>query len=310
MLKLKFLKGLCYFIPPIAAQIIRSKLVSIYEAERISMPFKSQSITGGYFIGNTNDFHAFSFYIHGYFDWRNIIICNEILKSKKGDIIEVGANIGTETISFTNLANKHNVDVYAFEPLPTNLDYIYKFKNYNNYNNLNVYGKLVSDKNSIMSFSVPVGNSSGSGFIVNDKSDRGEVVNDFEAITIDTFLGNITSCSQIFIDVEGLEYKVLKGAEKTLRKFKPYLIFEVNEKYLLQRGEILLKDFYIYLVNLGYQCFYIRKCGIEEVDINSFKEKSSRNWICIHQDDIANYKKINNAIKYNCFNPLINFYII
>ncbi|MDA3616178.1 FkbM family methyltransferase [Polluticaenibacter yanchengensis] len=310
MFKLKCIKGICYFIPPIATQKIRSTLVSIEEAERISMPFKSKSFTGGYFIGNTNDFHAFSFYMHGYYDWRNIIICNEALKYKKGDIIEVGANIGTETISFTNLAKKNNVNVHAFEPLPTNLEYIFKFKEYNGYNNLKVYDKLVSDKNSVVPFSVPQGNSSGSGFIINSDADKGNVVKEFEAITIDTFLSDMPSCSQIFVDVEGLEYKVLKGAEKTIEKFKPFLILEVNQKYLLQRSNVLLKDFYGFLTGQGYHCYYIGKFGLEAVDINHFQERSNRNWLCIHETDMAVTKKINNAIKYNCFNPLINFYII
>ena len=36
---------------------------------------------------------------------------------KKGSIIEVGANIGTETIGFTDIV-ENNHQVYAFEPVP------------------------------------------------------------------------------------------------------------------------------------------------------------------------------------------------
>lgn len=70
--------------------------------------FIKRSFTGSKFYGSTRDFHAFKFSVHGYFDWRNIIIAKSVLKFKEGAIIEVGANIGTETISFSDIAKKYN----------------------------------------------------------------------------------------------------------------------------------------------------------------------------------------------------------
>jgi len=42
-------------------------------------------------------------------------LVKKTLEIKKGDIVEVGANIGTETVSLAKLNKLDNV--YAFEPL-------------------------------------------------------------------------------------------------------------------------------------------------------------------------------------------------
>lgn len=117
--KLKTIRGICKFLPPILAQQVRERLISNREAERIGMDFKRKSFLGGFLSSNTKDFHAFKFYIHGYFDWRNVVLAKHILRIKKGDFIEVGANIGTETVSLAKM-NKLN-KVHAFEPVPENV---------------------------------------------------------------------------------------------------------------------------------------------------------------------------------------------
>src|SRR5690606_19085605 len=107
-------------LPPIGSQKVRNLIIKISEGESLNLDFKTKSFTGSYFYGNTSDFHAFKFSVHGYFDWRNIIISNEVLKKYKGHIVEVGANIGTETISFSDVARKFGMKVFAYEPLPIN----------------------------------------------------------------------------------------------------------------------------------------------------------------------------------------------
>ncbi len=82
--KYRFAKIICRFLPPILSQSVRNRIISIEEGEQLSLNFKIKSFTGSYFSGNTVDFHAFKFSIHGYFDWRNVLIANEVLTYKKG----------------------------------------------------------------------------------------------------------------------------------------------------------------------------------------------------------------------------------
>ena len=131
-----WIRLICSLFPPILAQQLRSKLIAIRTAEKWALPFKRRSFTGSYLSGNTSDFHAFKFLIHGYFDWRNVVLARKIAKLKPGDIIEVGANIGTETIGFADI--NPSGTVYAFEPLLDNFKSLETIKTENNFSNLNI----------------------------------------------------------------------------------------------------------------------------------------------------------------------------
>ncbi|GAA4267985.1 FkbM family methyltransferase [Hyunsoonleella aestuarii] len=302
--KYKLAKIICAFLPPIISQTIRNNIITISEGETLKLDFIKKSLTGSNFYGNTSDFHAFKFSIHGYFDWRNIILANKVLNYKVGDIIEVGANIGTETISFCDIAKKHGVKVYAFEPVSSNVQSLVLNKKQNRLQNLDIYSCLVSNKNGSDFFNLPSGNNSGSGYITQQNNSGN--IKEYKVTTLDSeFKDEIISL--ISIDVEGFEYNVLKGAENLIQKNKPILVLEVNESYLKKRGHVELAELYAYLVNLNYYCYSINQIGIYEVDLNDFKVKSNKNWICVNKQDIALIKELNRSILLNAFNPLIGF---
>ena len=66
-----------------------------------------------------------------------------------------------------------------------------------------------------------------------------------EAVSLDDFCQQtkITRLDFIKIDTDGHDYKVLKGARKTIRKIRPVVIFEVGD-YLMKEEDI---DFTFYL---------------------------------------------------------------
>ncbi len=297
-------KKICKYLPPIISQVVRNSIISTKIGEGLNEKFTKRSLTGSKFIGSTSDFHAFKFSIHGYFDWRNVVLAKTILRFKKGDIIEVGANIGTETVSFCDIANSHNVKVLAFEPLPSNVGALIINKNVNNFKNLQIFGCLVSNYTGKSYFNVPVGNNSGSGHITN--SNISKDAQEFDVVTLDSKI-ECKNISLIAIDVEGFEYQVLKGGYQILQKQKPVIILEVNKKYLEKRGEINLLDFHNFLSELGYKCFYIGKIGLKRVEIQNFKNKVNKNWVCLNEDDIALFSHLNKAILWNAFNPLIYY---
>lgn len=53
-------------------------------------------------IGTTRDFHLHVLAIHGYYDWRVLVIAGAIC-SQGDTIVEVGANVGTETLGFADI---------------------------------------------------------------------------------------------------------------------------------------------------------------------------------------------------------------
>ena len=297
----------CKFLPPIVSQYVRNKILTFKEGEILSINFRKKAITGSQFIGNTNDFHALKFGVHGYFDWRNVILVNEILKSYKGTIVEVGANIGTETICFADIAKKQQVDVIAFEPVPSNYDAVCAIKKENNLNQLTIINKLVSHKIGHSFFKMPDGNESGSGFIANPISKEG--FQEFEVTTLNFELDKKRS-AVFAIDVEGFEFNVLLGGIDIIKKDRPFIILEVNENYLQKRGNASIKELDAFLEDLDYKPFYIGKLGLKDVDVSNFKVKSNKNWICIPKEKMAIKNKLSNSIFYNAVNPFINYRIL
>jgi len=298
--KYNLTKLLCKVLPPILAQTVRTYLISIKQGEVLAKDFTRKSFTGSYFFGNTSDFHAFKFSIHGFFDWRNVILTRKIIsKLKKGDIIEVGANIGTETISFADIAKKNELKVYAYEPVLSNLDYIKIFKEKNNLDNLIIKDSLVSDYNGVANFKVPTKNDSGSGFISDNDNDQ-----EFKVVKLDD--ENFGNISVLCIDVEGFEYQVLKGSLNLITIQRPYIIVEVNKNYLQNRSKISLNDFHNFIKELDYTPYYIKALGLELVDINNFKTLPNKNWICIPNSDLQNKKTLDKTIFLNALNPFNN----
>jgi hypothetical protein len=75
--------------------------------------------------------------------------------------------------------------------------------------------------------------------------------------TLDNYLQNKTEIIPgiIKIDVEGLEYAVLKGAENTLRRHKPSLVIEILD------GDTNRKEIVEFLLEIGYKSYYINNAS-------------------------------------------------
>ncbi len=86
--------------------------------------------------------------------------------------------------------------------------------------------------------------STNAGMSYAEKSKKG-----IKCITIDSL--ELDRLDFIKIDCEGFEHKILKGAEKTIKKFKPVMVIEINN-FTLNRNNTSDNDIYIYLNELGY----------------------------------------------------------
>ena len=182
---------------------------------------------------------------------KNIII-------PETDTIDIGVYRGVYSYEMA----KYSKMVHAFEPNPIifkdielNLGKIIK--------NINLYNFALSDKENKVLLKVPIRNKNY------DKSNYEEyfqmgratiheqnVMGDIETFEIKSKkLDNFTFSNRISfikIDVEGHEMSVIKGAENTIKQYKPTLLVEIEEKHSKQK----VLDSINYINSLGYESFY------------------------------------------------------
>lgn len=158
-----------------------------------------------------------------------------ILPYVKGTVIDVGAFIGDHTIAYARRANK----VIAFEPNPNAYQCLdFNLKNYPNVELRNQGLGEIPGKISLTDVPTNV------GMVYASKSNKG-----IDCITIDSL--NLDRLDFIKIDAEGYEHNILKGAEETIKKYKPVMVLEINN-HALMRNRTSNNDVYIYLMKLGY----------------------------------------------------------
>lgn len=119
--------------------------------------------------------------------------------------------------------------------------------------------KIETQKSNVKAFNVAVSDFCGeSKFFVDDKrlsnSSFQNLVNGQETtvkvITIDSL--NLDNIGFIKIDVEGTEYDVIKGAEKTINKCRPNCMVEIYNPY----SKYPLNKIFDFMFEREYLCYY------------------------------------------------------
>ncbi len=183
-------------------------------------------------------------------------------------VIDVGANIGTHTLFFSQYCKEGSV--LAFEPQ----QYIYNLLvtniTINNRYNVVPVRAGISDKDSkiqmmnISPFEEKKKINYGE-FKVNDEANAGMYT---DIVKLDNYIDNLARLDLIKVDVEGMEIKVLDGAKKLLKKFKPILYLEFSEK---NGNPDLIKK----LDSLGYKSFLH---VYEKHNPNNFNKQTQNVW--------------------------------
>ena len=202
--------------------------------------------------------------------------------------LDVGANLGL----FTYFLQKHSKEVFAFEPNPYPLRYLYSLVE----NNTSVLPIAIGNEDRIIELNIP---KNRKGWSSNGASLKNIGIN--SGIKLDVICKKIDSLSYenvglIKIDVEGFEIEVIKGALRTINKCKPNMIIE-NEIIHQKNPKELLN----LITNFGYEVFFpTENLKLKKIDDNfdfySAQEKPElkitsyiQNFICIHGDNLNKY---------------------
>ena len=176
----------------------------------------------------------------------------------EGDVVlDVGTNIGEMLLHFARMVGERGF-VFGFEPDKTNFMNAQKNISLNDFENIHVFNKGVSDKKETQKLYRVDEHNLGMNRILNDA----EAVKyaDFSTIETDTldriiFENKIEKVEVIKIDIEGYEMHALRGARDVLEKFRPRLFIEVGYTRLLNLGTSPA-ELVSYLRDLGYAVFH------------------------------------------------------
>ncbi|WP_419868448.1 FkbM family methyltransferase [Chryseobacterium sp. CT-SW4] len=147
-------------------------------------------------------------------------------------IFDIGANVGTFLYQFEDKLNPKNI--YGFEPnkkLFTRLKRLFP--------SMRIFSSALSDEKTTAEFKVPIINGkkvASRGTLNTSYKEKGEeksYTEKVEVISLDEWImeENLKRLDFIKIDVEGNEMKTLRGAQKTIRKFYPTLMVEMEQRH-------------------------------------------------------------------------------
>lgn len=154
-------------------------------------------------------------------------------------VYDIGANVGYFSLLAAVLAGPEG-QVYAFEPLPRNIEFLRKHINLNKLDTIEVIEAAVSDHSGEAAFDL--GASSAMGHL----ADSGEIFVRMVAMDEMLMSGEIQPPDYIKVDVEGAEYEVLKGARGILEKYHPTLFLDTHQREAHRPTIALLEE-------LGYE---------------------------------------------------------
>lgn len=235
---------------------------------------KGKQTRHGFMLFNPNDFLGHTLDKYGEWAHTEIDVLQQLIKPGFV-ILDVGANIGTHTLSFAKLTGPTGV-VYAFEPQRILFEFLCGNIAINNF--LNVLPVMAGVGDAEGQIIVPVINplaKTNAGSVNIEGHTAGDSV---RLITIDSL--KLARCNLIKVDVEGMERKVLLGARETIQRTRPLMFVENNTP---ENSEELIS----LLLELNYKCwwFFTEYKNREDIQGRPFKEgegfKPDFNLICI-----------------------------
>lgn len=157
---------------------------------------------------------------------------------KNGDtVLDIGSHIGTMAMWFSNKAG-YEGKVLCFEPNPRAF---YCLRgNIGGLKNTFLHKVGVADKQGEMTLAENLGNYGASHL----REGRGIPV-----ITIDSL--ELQKVDFIKIDCEGMDYRVLLGAQETIKRCRPYICVEIVESHL-KRNSNSFADIKAFFNTFGY----------------------------------------------------------
>ena len=154
---------------------------------------------------------------------------------KNAIVYDIGANVGYFSLLAAVLTGSQG-QVFAFEPLPRNVDFLKKHISINNLDNIQVIEAAVADHDGRATFAY------GASTAMGHLGEGGEL--EVSLVSLDSLLkkGKIFPPDFIKIDVEGAEFEVLQGARSLINQHRPTLFLDTHHRESHQKVIKFLSD--------------------------------------------------------------------
>lgn len=185
------------------------------------------------------------------------------INSRTSTSLDIGANIGNHALFFSDYFSK----VYAFEPVKINFELLKINCTYkNNIEALNFGASDLDEiKDIVSTFNIDPGHSKIVDNLEKFKNSKSEKI---QTRNLDNFFqdNKVLNIKFIKIDVEGFEYRVLKGLTRIIKTQKPVIAIEQFPEEFEDNSTKSLN----FLKEIGYKYFY---------EPNFLERKKSKNKI-------------------------------
>lgn len=150
-----------------------------------------------------------------------------------GTAIDIGANAGWHTLLMAQRVGARG-QVLAVEPNPSVREHLRRNIAVNRLEQIEIVGAALAEAKGTLNFFAPDADdpASASGHVVADAVASPDAVR-VEASTLDILAAErkLDRLDLVKIDAEGFEWPILQGAQTSIARFRPYIIFEFDQAY-------------------------------------------------------------------------------
>jgi FkbM family methyltransferase len=179
--------------------------------------------------GNTGNEVDKNIFFYGAHEKPILFFLRDVMTSAysgQGVFLDIGANTGQHSLFMSRLAK----EIHAFEPWEPVLKRLRRHVEINRLKNIVIHPYGLGNENSKQPFYDPPDNNLGMGSFVKEFGSPNPPGETLEIRIGDDVLekADVTSVDLIKMDIEGYEKLALRGLNRTLRKHRPIIEFELS----------------------------------------------------------------------------------
>ena len=245
-------------------------------------------------LSNWSERHTY--FLGRYYDLDLQLAMSQVLEP--GDrFVDIGANNGMITLHGAALVTDSG-SVEIFEPNPECCRRIEEVLELNNINHVKLHQMGLSDQSDTLTLSV-ITDHSGMGTLASPGDTYDKMVSKTFEVPVfvgdDVLMQNSMPIKFIKIDVEGFEFRDLKGLQNTLKTWHPVVITEVVKDWL-ERDNTNRTEIYQFMKQLGYlpygltekRRFLGHKLALGTIPEDNVEDAEFTDFLWLHPESSAN----------------------